>query len=67
MSILDNIRSFELDKNRNKQFRIKSAIVWGIPKNGRGQFPLFYISKQKWMTKEEFDLILEKLDISMRR
>lgn len=65
MTILDKIESFEFDKNENKIFGIKSAILWGHSKNSNSTFPLVYISKPKHVSEEDFKLILDKLDINI--
>ena len=66
MSALDEIRAIEYDRNRAKLFGIKSGIVWGHHKEG-GSFPLLYISKPKHLSQADFEEILNKLDISIRR
>jgi hypothetical protein len=63
MSILDKIKSFEFDKNRNKLFGIKSGIVWAHSKDVNGSYPLLYISKPKHISQEDFEFILEHMDI----
>lgn len=67
MNILESIRSFEFDKNRKKIFGINSGIVWGHSNKINGSFPMLYISKPKSVSQEDFELLLEKLDISIRR
>ena len=66
MSVLNEIRAIEYDRNRTKLFGIKSGIVWGHRKEG-GSFPLLYISKPKHVSQEDFEEILNKLDISIRK
>jgi hypothetical protein len=66
-NILERIRSFEFDKNRNKVFGIKSAIVWGHSNETNSTFPLFYISKPRSVSQEDFDLMLDKIDIIIRK
>ena len=66
-TILDKIRSFEFDKNRKKLFGIKSGIVWGHSKDTNSSFPILYISKPKDISQEDFELLLDKIDISIRR
>jgi hypothetical protein len=65
-TILDRIRSFEFDKNRKAIFGIKSGIVWGHSNKINGSFPMLYISKPKGINQEDFELLLDKLDISIR-
>lgn len=67
MNILDKIKAFEYDKNRNKIFGIKSAIIWGRSKDTNGQFPLLYISKPKYISQDDFELLLDKIDITIRK
>jgi hypothetical protein len=67
MNILESIRSFEFDKNRKKVFGIKSGIVWGHSNKSNSSFPMLYISKPKNISQEDFELLLEKLDISIRK
>ena len=64
-TILDVIKSFEFDKNKNKVFGIKSAIVWGHSKNTNSSFPLLYISKPKNISQSDFELLLEKIQIEI--
>jgi len=65
MSILSTIESFEYDKNREWYFGRKSAIVWGRFMNE--QFPLFYITKPKNISEDDFNEILDCLDITIKR
>ncbi len=67
MSILDRIKSFEYDKNRKKIFGIKSAIVWGNLNDKNVTVPLFYISKPKHLSNEDFEVILESIEISLTK
>ena len=62
-SILTEIKSFEYDRNRSHIFGIKSAIVWGHSQNTT-VFPLLYISKPKNITKEQFEELLNCIDIN---
>ncbi len=65
-NILERIRSFEYDKNRNKIFGIKSAIIWGYSKDTNSSFPMIYISKPKNVSQTDFELLLDKIDIEIR-
>lgn len=67
MNILDSVRAIEFDKNRNHIFGIKSAILWGHSKNTNSIFPLLYISKPKHISKEDFELLLDKMEITLSR
>ena len=66
MTIIDKIRSIEYDKNRSKIFRIKSAILWGHSKCTNSTFPLLYISKPKHITQEEYEDLLDRLEINLK-
>lgn len=63
MSIFEKIRSFEFDKNKNKIFGIKSAIVWGHSKEKSFTSPLLYIIKPKYISQEEYEELLDSIDI----
>lgn len=62
-NILTKLRSIEVDRNRNKIFGIKSGIIWGHHKEG-GSFPLLYLSKPKHISQEDFDTLLEHININ---
>ena len=66
MTIIDKIRSIEYDKNRSKIFGIKSAILWGHSKDTNSTFPLLYISKPKYITQEEYEDLLDRLEINLK-
>ncbi|KKN79233.1 hypothetical protein LCGC14_0342500 [marine sediment metagenome] len=63
MNILNKIESFEYDKNRHQQFGVKSAIIWGNSKDTNGCFPILYISKPKHISQEDYELLLDSIDI----
>ncbi len=65
-TILDQIKSFEYDKNKNKLFGIKSAIIWGHSNRTNGIFPMLYISKPKHISQEDYELLLDNLEISIK-
>jgi hypothetical protein len=67
VNILDKIKSFEFDKNRNKIFGIKSGIVWGHSNESNSIFPMLYISKPRNISQEDFELLLNKIDITIRK
>lgn len=64
MGVFDEIKSFEFDRNRNKIFGIKSGIVWGHSKDKNYIFPLLYISKPKHITEEQFNELLDSIEIN---
>lgn len=66
MNILESIRSYEYDKNKTKVFGIKSAIIWGHSKSSNGSFPMLYISKPKNISQEDFELLLDSIDITIK-
>jgi len=63
MSVFDDIRSFEFDRNRKHHFGVTSGIVWGHSKNTNESFPLLYIAKPKHISQEDFELLLDSIDI----
>ncbi len=67
MSVFDNIKSIEFDRNKNKIFGIKSGIVWANSNRVNGQYPLLYISKPKNISQEDFEELLNKISISFTR
>lgn len=62
-NILSKIKSFEFDRNRKKIFGIKSGIVWGHSKETNGIFPLLYISRPKHINQEDFETLLNSINI----
>ena len=64
MSIFDKLRSFEVDRNENHIFGIKSAIVWGHSNNTNGSYPILYLRKPKGITDEEYKEIIDAIDIN---
>lgn len=61
--ILDDIKAFEFDKNKDHKYGLKSAIIWGYAKSVNSCSPLLYISKPKALTEEEFNDLLDRLNI----
>ncbi len=64
MSIFNRIKSFEFDKNRTKILGIKSGIVWGTHITKNSSAPILYISKPKHVTQDEFEELLDSMQIS---
>jgi hypothetical protein len=67
MSIFDNLRSYEFDRNKKRVFGIKSAIIWGHSKNSNSCSPLLYISKPRGITNDEFNELLDSLIIGFKQ
>ncbi len=65
--ITERLTSFEYDKNRNKIFGIKSGIVWGKFSNPFSTSPILYISKPKHISQEDFELLLDKIEIIIKK
>lgn len=61
----EKIKSIEYDKNENKIFGIKSAILWAH--TDKGTYPLVYISKPRHMSREDFKDVLDKLIINVKK
>lgn len=66
MSIFKNIRSFEFDKNKKHIFGIKSAIIWGHSSRTNGIFPLLYLRKPKSISEEDYNELIEHIEISFK-
>ena len=66
-NILEEIKSFEFDRNKKKIFGIKSGIVWGHSNTTNGAFPMLYISKPKGISQQDFELLLDKIDINFNK
>lgn len=66
-NILQEIKSFEFDRNKKKIFGIKSGIVWGHSNTTNGSFPMLYISKPKGIKQADFELLLDKIDINFNK
>lgn len=67
MSVFDSIKSIEFDKNKNKIFGIKSGILWGHSKNENKCFPILYISKPKHISQKDFESILNRVEINIKK
>ena len=63
MSIFDELKAFSFDKNEQKQFGIKSAIVWGHAKDINEIYPILYISKPKHISEEHYRELVDALKI----
>ena len=63
MNIFDRIRSFEFDRNETHIYGIKSGIVWGHSKETNSCSPILYISKPKGVSQEDFELLLDCLEL----
>ena len=67
MSLLNKIESIiqNFSQENRKVHRRKSGIVWGTLKDSKGITPLFFISKPKMVSQEDFEDILSKLQITI--
>ena len=63
MSIWNKLKSFSFDKNEEKIFGIKSAIIWGQSSEENAEYPLLYISKPKGIPEEEYKELLNCIEI----
>ena len=66
-SIFNKIKSFEVDKNETKLFGIKSAIIWGNSPKANTQFPLLYLRKPKNISEEEYNELINSIEINFKR
>lgn len=62
--IFDKIKSFSYSPNKDKQFGIKSGIVFANSKTGNYSYPLLYISKPKCISEEDYQWLLDHIDIN---
>ena len=67
MNILNKLRAVSFDRNKNKIFGIKSGILWGYSNETNGSFPLLYISKPKHISEEDFEILLNNLEIKINK
>lgn len=67
MNILNKLRAIEFDRNKNKVFGIKSGILWGYSNETNSSFPLLYISKPKHISEEDFEILLNNLEIKINK
>ncbi len=69
MNILNKLklRAIEFDINRKKIFGIKSGILWGYSNETNSSFPLLYISKPKHVSDEDFEILLNNLEIKIKK
>lgn len=67
MSILDKIKLFSFEPNREHQFGIRSGIVWGHSNESNSIFPILYISKPRNISQADFDLLLDKIEIEIKK
>ena len=67
VTILDKLKSIEFDRNRTHVFGIKSGILWGHSSEKNCSFPLLYISKPKSVSQEDFELLLNNLQIILKK
>lgn len=58
------ILKLELEKNKDKNFRSRSAILWVYTEDTTAY--AIYLNKPKYMSYEEFDDILDKLEIKIK-
>lgn len=67
MNILNKLCAIEFDRNKNKILGIKSGILWGYSNETNGSFPLLYISKPKHVSEEDFEILLNNLEIKINK
>lgn len=67
MDILEDIKSIEFDRNRTHVFGIKSGILWANSKKTNGMYPILYISKPKSISQNDFEILLDSIEIRMHR
>lgn len=55
----------ELEKNKDKVFGARSAILWGYTE-ATTAYAIVYLKKPKYMSEEEFEDILDGLEIGIK-
>lgn len=66
MSIFRKFIGFCVEKDLEvvqRLFRRKSGIIYGRRKDTNSYIPIMYLSKPKWVTEEEFQELLNAIDI----
>ncbi len=70
--LIGNIKSLILEKSKEsrehnkKIFRTSNGILWA-DQNGRNQYyPILYLKKPKYLSEEEFQKLLDKLEITFK-
>jgi hypothetical protein len=66
MNIFNQIKSFEFDRNKSHKYGIKSGIIWAYSNQSNCCYPMLYISKPKGISQEDFELLLDSIDINFR-
>ena len=64
MSIFKDLKSFEFSTNKEHAFGVKSGIVWGNSNKSNCVYPLLYISKPKGISEEDYNELLDSLEIA---
>ena len=54
---------YVFDKNRDSSFNLKSAIMWEFDYETKMYHPLFYVSKPREVSEEDFNRTLDMIDI----
>lgn len=65
MNFISKFKSFSFDKNRDKNFGIKSAILWGYETDSSCG-AIAYITKPKHVSQEDFDELLDSIKLSIK-
>lgn len=66
VSVFNKISSFFIErdiKTMQKKFQRKSGIVFAKRRQSGAFFPIMYLSKPKWVTEDEFQELLNAIDI----
>ena len=64
-NIIKKLKGTELDRNTTHKYGLKSGILWGHLKEENSCMPLLYISKPRSISQEDFEYILDRLQISL--
>ena len=60
------IEKSKKSRDRNTELRLpRSGIIWGADiKKPTTYFPLLYLAKPRWMTEDQFQIVLDEIVIS---
>lgn len=58
---IKRIKYLSLDQNKSKVYGIKSPIIWAC--ENRQSYPIAYLKKPKHLSQEEFEDILNRIEI----
>jgi hypothetical protein len=70
--LIENIKSLVLDKSKElrehnkKIFRTSNGVLWADQIGDPRYYPILYLKKPKHLSEEEFQKLLDKLEITFK-